>query len=215
MGSLPEFAVVVLSDDGRDASVTVRGLVEARAGIVGSPEQVVVSGAGVTTWSERVIRSVASVELITPGSQAGVSCPIVDGIVSVARILLPIRRDETAEATSDPTLMPDRAAGPTDQEHQANGDTLHEDHDLVSGMQSLLSNTMMSPVEEAAVRPADTTEEEVHPSTGREHGSGGPGQAGIQRPGLLEAHRERHDLAAGWGTCSAGTPWRCRATTTT
>ena len=78
LAATPPFALVVRHADGEDARVVARGGVTVRVGDTS------ISGAGVSTWTERVIDAGASAIVVrtdVEGSDAGAELPIVEGIV--------------------------------------------------------------------------------------------------------------------------------------
>ncbi|MDR7110812.1 hypothetical protein J2X03_000668 [Microbacterium trichothecenolyticum] len=79
--AIPAFAVALADDDG--VRVAVRG--DFAFDIDGAASERV-SGAGVTTWTERVIPGAVRVALTTPGSDAPAEFEIADGIVLASRI---------------------------------------------------------------------------------------------------------------------------------
>ncbi|MEV4686958.1 FHA domain-containing protein [Microbacterium sp. LWH3-1.2] len=79
--AIPAFAVALAEGDG--VRVAVRGDFAFDIDATAAER---VSGAGVTTWTERVIPGVARVALTTAGSDAPAEFPIADGIVLASRI---------------------------------------------------------------------------------------------------------------------------------
>lgn len=80
LSGLPQFAALV-PDGAAGVRVAMRGSVEARLRR-SSDEAVVVSGEGVTTWSERAVTAVATAEvLLLEPSSTGAMLPVIDGIV--------------------------------------------------------------------------------------------------------------------------------------
>ena len=78
LAATPPFALVVRHADGEAARVVARGGVTVRVGDTS------ISGAGVSTWTERVIDAGASAIVVrtdAEGSDAGAELPIVEGIV--------------------------------------------------------------------------------------------------------------------------------------
>jgi len=78
LAATPPFALVVRHADGESARVVARGGVTVRVGDTS------ISGAGVSTWTERVIdagASVIDVRTATEGSDAVAELPILEGIV--------------------------------------------------------------------------------------------------------------------------------------
>ena len=80
LSGLPQFAALV-PDGAAGVRVAMRGSVEARLRR-SSDEAVVVSGEGVTTWSERAVAAVATAEVLLLGPvSTGAVLPVIDGIV--------------------------------------------------------------------------------------------------------------------------------------
>ncbi len=89
LAATPPFALVVRHADDESARVVARGGITVRVG------DTAISGAGVSTWTERVIDAGASVIVVrtdAEGSDAGAELPIVEGIVPANARELPSRR---------------------------------------------------------------------------------------------------------------------------
>ncbi|WP_051973587.1 protein phosphatase 2C domain-containing protein [Cryobacterium sp. MLB-32] len=101
---IPSFAIVVVGDDGggaAEARIAVRGPLAVY--IEGDAElgQVRVSGARVTTWSEILSTSPASIEIVTDAvGEEGPLLPIERGVVGCSSIFMTLR-------DSAPDLVPD------------------------------------------------------------------------------------------------------------
>lgn len=110
LASLPDFAAVILGDG--DARVAVRGAIEVVVDTADGPVRI--SGAEVSTWSERLLRGATRVELVTGDGEAqdAAELPIVGGVVRAARIVLDpagapaAARVENAAAGFAPTSAP-------------------------------------------------------------------------------------------------------------
>ena len=86
LSGLPHFAALV-PDGVAGVRVAMRGAVEARLWTADG-ETVVVSGDGVTTWSERAINSVTTAEVLLVGGMGGAELPVLDGIVRASSLKL-------------------------------------------------------------------------------------------------------------------------------
>ncbi|GAA4480854.1 FHA domain-containing protein [Microbacterium panaciterrae] len=80
--AIPPFAAIVR--EGADARIAVRGQVTAR--VVGAGAEHEITGAEVTTWSERFVPSVAGAEIVVEDARDDTALPIVAGIVRAARV---------------------------------------------------------------------------------------------------------------------------------
>ncbi|KAA9143705.1 FHA domain-containing protein, partial [Microbacterium lushaniae] len=105
LSSLPSFAVA-LDEDGA-WRVAVRGDLAVSLGADAAAERV--DGAGVSTWTERSIRS-ADTLLIGPADTDAATLPLRDGVVAAASVVITrAERAAAAPAEAEPTAAP---AGP-------------------------------------------------------------------------------------------------------
>lgn len=198
LSNLPEFGIVSISDNGEAVNITVRGMIEARAQIVESADQVVVSGAGVTTWSERTIRSVVSIELVTPGSQPASMLPILDGIVMASRVLLPVRDRVPLPIAAPPPEVSARQRDSMVSARAASAERVQDLGGSVAGVQAMLSHTVLASVEAAAVRHTDNVMNDEDPGIKSPHTASRPDQEadepkGSGGQGLHADETPRHD----------------------
>ncbi len=111
LSSLPDFAALV-PDGMAGARVAMRGAVEAQLWTADASEPVVVSGQGVTTWSERAVPAVQRAVVFVQGVSGMTELPISDGIVRSSRLTLvgldgatqpePVRLVEPIETPTEP-----------------------------------------------------------------------------------------------------------------
>ncbi|MCS5498143.1 FHA domain-containing protein [Cnuibacter physcomitrellae] len=85
---IPPFAVIALDGSGTDARVAVRGELSIEAIEATGSEPVTVSGADVTTWSERVLRAPRSLEVRSAQTAAPEELGIASGIVLAGALTL-------------------------------------------------------------------------------------------------------------------------------
>ncbi|AXH34058.1 FHA domain-containing protein [Humibacter sp. BT305] len=85
---IPPFAVIALDGSGTDARVAVRGDLAIEAVEATGSEPVTVSGADVTTWSERVLRAPRSLEVRSARTAAPEELGIASGIVLASALTL-------------------------------------------------------------------------------------------------------------------------------
>ncbi|MHA7291688.1 FHA domain-containing protein [Arthrobacter sp. MDT3-24] len=111
LSALPSFAVV--SFTGTEAGIAVRGPLE--VGVVGDDDagEYTVSGARVSTWSERVSSNPDMVQIVTAlgtGTEIGLpeSLPIADGVVPCSAISVVLSADRLSVVLP----FPDRQQGP-------------------------------------------------------------------------------------------------------
>jgi hypothetical protein len=97
--AIPPFAAIVR--EGSDARIAVRGRVSAR--VVGSTGEHEITGAEVTTWSERFVPSVAGAEVVVEDAQDDVALPIVAGVVRASRVGF----GSVLEPTPEPVSVPE------------------------------------------------------------------------------------------------------------
>ncbi|MFF2495002.1 FHA domain-containing protein [Agromyces sp. NPDC058064] len=87
LGRTPDFALLTWQAEGErlgGVRIIVRGAFEVAAG------EVVVSGAAVSTWAERVVDDAERVEIVHAGAAAdGPWLPLVDGVAAVAAVAVP------------------------------------------------------------------------------------------------------------------------------
>ncbi|MFF2390515.1 FHA domain-containing protein [Agromyces sp. NPDC058104] len=87
LGRTPDFALLTWQAEGErlgGVRIIVRGAFEVTAG------EVVVSGAAVSTWAERVVDDAERVEIVHAGAAAGGPwLPLVDGVAGVAAVAVP------------------------------------------------------------------------------------------------------------------------------
>lgn len=102
--ALPPFAVVIVGPAG-EAQIVVRG--STQVGVVSGGEHQTVSGAGVTTWQERIVQDVDSITWNSIGSAE--PRPLVDGVVTAGAVRWGVA-DAVAPIAAEPTL-PDRVMG--------------------------------------------------------------------------------------------------------
>ncbi|WP_353114778.1 FHA domain-containing protein [Microbacterium sp.] len=76
--SMPSFVAAVV--EGADARVAVRGRVVARVTGAGDAAETI-SGAEVTTWTERFIAGATRIELTVQSTESGTALPVAEGIV--------------------------------------------------------------------------------------------------------------------------------------
>ena len=96
LAATPPFALVVRDADGGSARVVARGGVTVRVG------ETAISGAGVSTWAERVVDAGASVITVVVDSAASHvdELPVIEGIVAAGEVT---SRPATAESAAAPT----------------------------------------------------------------------------------------------------------------
>ena len=96
LAATPPFALVVRDADGGSARVVARGGVTVRVG------ETAISGAGVSTWAERVVDAGASVITVVVDSAASHAdeLPVIEGIVAAGEVT---SRPATAESAAAPT----------------------------------------------------------------------------------------------------------------
>ncbi|HEX5858842.1 MAG TPA: FHA domain-containing protein [Microbacterium sp.] len=83
LAAIPPFAVALT--EGTSLRLAVRGDITAH--VTGASIADTVSGAGVTTWSERVLPDARSIDLVLPGpSTTDASYPVADGVVFASRL---------------------------------------------------------------------------------------------------------------------------------
>jgi len=87
VSSLPAFAVATV--EGGSWRVAVRGAVEMVVEDDGGGE--LITGAGVTTWVERVVPAQARMRIVTPSAGTDERMPIISGVVRVSVIEVPAR----------------------------------------------------------------------------------------------------------------------------
>jgi len=95
LAATPPFALVVRDADGGSARVVARGGVTVRVG------ETAISGAGVSTWAERVVDAGASVITVVVDSAASHDdeLPVIEGIVVAGEVI----SREAAESDAAPT----------------------------------------------------------------------------------------------------------------
>lgn len=109
LSAIPPFAVVLGTSE--QARLAVRGPLTVRVQ-VRSGDPVVVSGLGVTTWSERVIDNPVEIELLVDAAPAVERWfPLADGVALVSGIRLPLAASVPA-ATPAPVAMQTPAPTP-------------------------------------------------------------------------------------------------------
>lgn len=169
--AIPPFAVAVQGADG--LHVAVRGALVARVGAAGG--DVEVSGAGVTTWSERLVPGARGVTLVPGGLDGNLSrgLPLESGIVRASAVSLPLGAGASAAVRAvppEPLGQPDVAPlplpppPPVPVAAPAPAPVEHADHEEDSfvdqtrtevpddGYDHLWGSTMIRSVEDAAVR---------------------------------------------------------------
>lgn len=98
LSSIPSFAVIAVADG--EVRLAVRGPLSVSVQTVDA-STIEVSGLGVTTWSERLMTEVASVEVAVDGSAAGGSWyPLVEGIVAASELRLTLAAVPSAPVPS-------------------------------------------------------------------------------------------------------------------
>src|SRR5690554_1605702 len=116
LARIPAFALAVLTSSGVQA--VVRGGFEMRVGSGAAAE--VVSGAGVSTWTERFVAGADDVVLLGPGETGGgESWPVAGGIVRASAVSARSGEDVLSPGTSvpartaePPAPVPERTAEP-------------------------------------------------------------------------------------------------------
>lgn len=111
LARLPEFGVIALSPDG-DARVAIRGSVIASLWLLGDGEPTLVSGAGVTTWNERLWTGVGRAELLIGDAGDDELLPVVDGVLNARLIHVAILDFDTQppDQSHDPVPVGDALA---------------------------------------------------------------------------------------------------------
>ena len=150
LSTLPAFGVLSLIEEG-GVRVALRGDVEVHLWLTGGGDPTVVSGLGVTTWTERAVAGVDRAELLVPGATGGSLLPIVDGIVRTGRLVISLLEPD-AEPAPPGGLPQAPEAAPTESvirsaETMVATDVPNEYDQLLYG------ETVLSSVEAAAVRP--------------------------------------------------------------
>ena len=106
--AIPPFAAVVR--EGENARIAVRGRVLARVVTAGDEHEI--TGAEVTTWSERFVPGMTGVEIRVEDGGEDPSLPIVAGIVRAASIALGAAA--SAPAVEDPLPAPEAVTPPAE-----------------------------------------------------------------------------------------------------
>jgi hypothetical protein len=112
--SIPPFAVATVS--GTEVRLAVRGELAIEVAEAADESPLIVSGADVTTWSERVVSAADSVTLRAPAAGADTNAdwfPIASGVVLAAAVTLSLT-DAAAPAPSSPPTRVTPAQSPAD-----------------------------------------------------------------------------------------------------
>lgn len=100
LAAIPPFAVALT--EGSSLRIAVRGDITAH--VAGASIADTVSGAGVTTWSERVLPDARSIDLVLPGgATTDASYPVVDGVVFASRLRVDL---DASAAPASPAAEP-------------------------------------------------------------------------------------------------------------
>lgn len=107
LGRTPDFALLTWGSDGDrlgEVRIIVRGAFEVAAG------EVVVSGAAVSTWAERVVDGAERVEIVHADAAGDAPwLPLVDGVVAVAAVAVPGAAPTGGAAVSAPATATEAA----------------------------------------------------------------------------------------------------------